>query len=246
LAPDRAETLPAHLEIDDCYFEGCGAAAAHLEAREVLLCRTTFCGNHRDFPYNEAGGQLIIDYKADNIRLKSCFVYGGAVAERTILVARGDGTRVAVAVVLGSVGIEAAGSGITVEDTVVTANSHEGIHLNGARRVVITGQRTRITGNNMARREGNASTHNVSITTTAPNARLNALSRDILFRDITCENGVVVWTNGSLPRFQLDGLQVIGCDLSGPDSRGVAVAQNPDGTSVRGDGWLIAGNTESM
>jgi hypothetical protein len=65
--------------------------------------------------------------------------------------------------------------------------------------------------------------------------RLLSLTLD----NITCENGVAVWSNGSMPRLRFDDLIVRNSDLSGPDFNGVFVGTNPDGSTLRGEGWSI-------
>jgi hypothetical protein len=186
--------------------------------------------NHRDFPYNSDGGQVEIDYKADDITVESCAILAGPSLERSKRIFR-------------CVGIEAYGSHLLLKNNRIEDNSHEGIHLDGARYVTICGNRTMIANNHTAGRLypslGRDPVQNISITTSAELAQLNVFAAGIRIEGITCEHGALVWTNGSVERLRIDGLIVTRCQFPGATGDGIVVGRNADGSSIRGAEWKI-------
>jgi hypothetical protein len=228
LADDVSRALPANLRLDECHFEDCGSAALYLEAAHVVVRACTLKRNHCDFPFDSDGGQLEIDYKSHDITVDSCAIIDGPAVERGQRLFR-------------CVGIEAYGSHLVFRNNRIEGNSHEGIHLNAASHVTIDGNDTIIANNHTARRQyasvRNDPIQNISITTTSDFAVVNALAADLQVEDITCENGILVWTNGSVEGLRIDGLKIRNCSFPGISGDGVIVGKNADGTSLRGEGW---------
>ncbi len=227
--------LPKIITLDDTLVERCGAAGIYVEGCDVRLVGTRLLGNCCDAPYDDEGGQLTVDYKTDGLVLDKCEIVGGPAFVRM----RSDGSRV----LLGAMGVEACGNNMQFRDTLIEGNGREGIQFMGARAVRVAG-RTRIFNNNLAQFRhsgfsGNPQRQNVSITTPALFASLNAVANDFAFEDTYCENGIVVWSDGSVPDLTLDALQVARCDLTGPDGSGVSIGVNSSGRSLRGANWKI-------
>jgi hypothetical protein len=240
LPPEVSARLPSAIAVVGSRFTRCGSAAIFLEGRDAAIEGCTFDTNHCDFPFNESGGQLEIDYKCEGVRVQDCRFEGRAFVRRKV----GPDQRPQE---YGAVAIEACGDSLQFIDNVVTGLAREALHLNGARRVSIAGSRTLLARNNLGasrlgwwprRAPGGG---NISITTTSEMAHLGAMARDIAVDSVRSENGIVVWSNGSVPGLKVDGVRVAASDLSGPRGRGggVSVGHNPDGSSVRGEGWEI-------
>jgi hypothetical protein len=232
--------MPRNVSIDDCLIERCGAAGVYIEGRNIQLARTQFLANLCDAPYNDEGGQLTIDYKANRVRVIKCIIVGGPCVVRL----QPDGSQK----VLGVFGVEGCGSDLRFEDTVIEGNSREGVQLLGARNVRFLG-RTRIFNNHLAQHRypsgaDNKQRQNISVSTLAAFAAVNAVAEDISLDGIVCENGLAVWCDGGVPDLKLNRLQVRGCDLSGPDHSGVAVFHGPNGQSPEGTDWCIENQLE--
>jgi hypothetical protein len=246
LPPSILSMLPSGVVFTDCFFEGCGGSAVHIEGMKVSFSDTLFLGNHCDFPYDDEGGQIVIDYKAKNIYFDSCIVMAGTQVERRSYAQDlGTGQWSLVTRLLGAVGIEASGTDLKFHNMVIAGNSREAIQLIGASDVRISGARSRLFGNNLARQrypqyaiDGGAIT-NVSITTLPSLSAVNSFSRDIAFCGGICENGVAVWSNGAVPCLKIDGIKVQNCDMSGALHSGVWIGSNPDGSSLEGEGWSL-------
>jgi hypothetical protein len=244
LDADTIAAMPTRIRAERCFFERCGDAAVYVEANDIAIIDAIFICNHCDFPYNDEGGQFTVDYRADNVRLERCMILGGPTIEREGAVGDGENAKSKTLRLLGTTGIECSGSNIFLKDVIIEGNSREALQLNGARNVFIGGARTRFINNNLASvchptYPGNAGRQGISITTTSYFSKLNAMSSDICLEEIQCENGVCVWSNGSVPQLNVDGLTVKKCDLSGPNHSGIWVGNNPDGSSIQGEHWSI-------
>lgn len=238
LAADLAAKLPAGVALTDCTLAHCGASGAFVEGRDVRFERCRWFANHRDFPFNEAGGQLVIDYKSEGITVRSCRIEAGARLTRRVAVGGADGLRFERRS-FGAVGVEASGRDLAFIDNVMTGNACEAIHLNGANGVTISGVASLYKGNHrMARRwwgrRREGATEDICITTSAHMAAVGAVSGDVSVGDIAAPAGVLVWSDGSIPGLRVDGVRVAGPHLP------VRVGLNPDGSSLRGEGWVLA------
>lgn len=235
---------PRSVRFRDCRFADCGAAGVFLEASGVTLQSCEFEGNHRDFPYNHDGGQIEIDYKSDSITVESCKVMKGISLVRGIV--RGESGADTKTQLLRVVGIEAYGSRLLFKDNRIEGQSHEGIHLNGARDVRICGRRTVIAGNQLAWTQypelQQEPRQNISVTTTESFRKRNCIAEHICMERIRCENGVIFWSDGSEPGFKIDHVVVRNCDLRGHAGSGIVICGNSDGTPVNGANWSVSGN----
>ena len=248
LPAEMGARLPSGVLAEDCAIERSGAAGISIEGRDVELRRTTLRDNHCDFPFNDNGGQLVIDYKSDGVRLDACTITGESALERSVFRADVSGGRLVGHVEsFAAVGIEASGTGLSFVDTVISGVAREAIHFDGARGVLLSGGGTRLTGNHLAARRGvepwcNGPRHNITITNSAAQLALGAKSGDIRIEDIHCEDGILVWSDGSVPGLRIDGLRLRGNALGpGPDggTGGVAIGLDRDGQSLRGADWRL-------
>lgn len=250
LTPELEARLPRGVVISQTRVSHSGASGVFVEGRDIAVEHTRFVGNHCDFPFDETGGQLVIDYKTDHMRVESCVFEGKSFVQRRV--ARLDaasGRLVHEHRRLGAVAIEASGSHLKFIDTVVTGSAREALHINGARHVVVEGGRTHFAGNHRAARHffplrfllrPREAVQNISITTTSEMAHLGAMAGDIRVSGVRCEDGITVWSDGSVPGLRVDGLRVEASNLAGCRRRGgVAVGINADGSSVQGAGWLV-------
>ncbi len=229
-----AMRLPRHIGLEACLIERCGAAGLYIEALDVTVSDTTFLQNHFDAPYDDESGQIVIDYKAGGTRLTRCHILAGGLLTRRAVAPR-DPERL-----LGTFGIEASGSDLTLKDCVISGNSREGIQLMGARNVTITG-RSRIAGNQLAALHPldiPRPLQNITATTTAHLRALGAVASGLTLNGLRCENGVVLWPHPSAPDARFDDLTVADCDLSGPGASGVFVVEGAGG-SPRGRNWQL-------
>jgi hypothetical protein len=227
--------MPDDILLENGFVERCGSAGIFIEGYNVNLGNVKLLANNWDCPYNDESGQLTIDYKADGVRVRGCEIFGGP----EILRSRPDG----VEVVIGTFGVEACGSNLWFEDTIVEGNSRDAVQILGARGVRFSG-RTRLINNHLAQHRhpsfpGHRERQNISITTNAAFAALNVLADDVTLDNVVCENGIIIWSDGSAPDWALDRLVVRNCDLSGPDYSGVAVGTDNLGRSLQGSSWLI-------
>lgn len=248
LAQADAGRLPARVRIDQCAIEDCGAAGAAIEGRDIALHRTAFRGNHRDFPFNDAGGQVVIDYKSEDVRLDACTIRGESFLHR--MVARrdtGTGESTFHPENFGAVGIEASGSKLAFTDVVIEGMAREAMHFDGARDVRIDGSATRLEGNHLAARRGEepwarGPRFGIAITTSSAQRALGAVAGDFRIEGIRCEGGILVWSDGSVPGLRIDGIHVAGADLrAGPGTApgGLVAGLDADGHSLRGKDWTL-------
>ena len=250
LTDDIAQRLPGNVRIEGCAIEDCGAAGASIEGRDILVRRTVFCGNHRDFPFNDCGGQLVIDYKADDVRIEGCTIRGEAFLRR--MVARHDAGTGGYAVTeqaFASVGIEASGSRLTFTDVVIEGMAREAMHFDGAHDVLINGAATRLEGNHLAARRGEepwsrGPRSGIAITTSSGQLALGAKAGEFRIEGIRCEGGILVWSDGSVPGLRVDGVHVAGSELhAGPEMSpgGLVVGVDASGCSLQGENWRLEG-----
>lgn len=237
--PQSAAALrPRRLAVDRCRFENCAGPALYVEAEDLEVSRCRFRGNHGGFPHNCDGGQIIIDYKAASVTVSESEILDGPWRLRRVPQGAGAAEQ---ELLLRVVGIEASGQGLRFDSIVVSGNSHEGLHFNGASDVLVTG-RTRLVQNHTARNAiaslATEPDQNLSITTTQRYAGLNAFARNITVDGIRCENGIIVWSNGSVPDLRVDGLKVAPAFFQDETAR-LVVTTNPDGTSLRGASWDV-------
>lgn len=232
--PEHLARLPRDIVLEDCLIERCGAAGLYLEALNVAVTNTTFLQNHWDAPYDDESGQVVIDYKAVTTVFSGCHIISGGVLLRRAIETNGENR------MLGTFGIEASGKDLTLKDCIISGNPREGIQLMGARDVKIIG-RSRIIGNQQATGQSideQRPMQNVSVTTTAELRRVNALAGNLTLNGLRCENGVIIWPHPSAQDIRFDGLTVHECDLSGPESTGICVADS-GGSSLRGQNWQV-------
>jgi hypothetical protein len=243
LPDDLAALQPRQIAIDHCEISKCGAAAVFVEAREVSISHAMLVGNHREFPYNHDGGQIEVDFKGHDVRIEECEIREGPHLERTVIAPATDGQGwQRRQQVFRSVGIEVYGSAVLIRDCRIERNAHEGVHLNGARDVVIRGASTFVGNNHTARTVYRAVRHDprqdITITTTDEYHRLQAQARNLRLEDIVTDGGLLVWSNGSVPRLVIDEVVLSRCrTMRARDP--VVVGTNPDGSSLRGSGWRI-------
>ena len=248
LAEADAARLPVRVRVDDCTIADCGAAGASIEGRDIAFNRTAFHGNHRDFPFNDAGGQVVIDYKSQDVRLEACTIRGESSLTR--MVARRDAGTGEFAMrpeSFGAVGIEASGSNLAFTDVVIEGMAREAMHFDGARGVRIDGSATRLEGNHLAARRGEepwsrGPRFGIAITTSSGQSALGAMSGDFRIDGIRCEGGILVWSDGSVPDLRVDGIHVVGADLrAGPGTApgGLVAGLDAAGRSLRGDDWTL-------
>lgn len=236
LDPAFEAILPQWIRIEDSQIERCGSAGVYLEGRDLHLERTRLVSNCYDAPYDDEGGQLTIDYKTRGLTVRDCAIVAGGEVVRS---GPGGGENL-----LGAFGVEACGEDLHFEDTLIEGNAREGVQILGGRGIRFSG-RTRIVNNHLAQHRhpgfpGHRQRQNLSITTTSPYAAVNAIADDIELDGVTCENGLMVWSDGSLPDLVLDRLRVVDCDLTGPDHEGVVAGDNHRGGSLRGPRWRIS------
>jgi hypothetical protein len=242
-----AQKRPQEISIRNCLIENCGASGIYLEAAQVKIDACTLRGNHGDFPFNHDGGQLEIDYKSEDIEVQNCSILNAPSLARTIISYNPiEDAWQPRSQILRAVGIEAFGAKMRFFDNRIERNSHEGIHFNGASQVWITGTKTQIRANHTAHHLfpelGPDPQQNISITTQAAYRDLNAVARGFLIEGIQCENGIMFWSDGSVPDLTVDEVTVRGCNLRGSAGSGVIISQNAAGGSIEGRGWLIEGN----
>jgi hypothetical protein len=247
LSKELKERQPQGVHLHNCRIEECGAAGLYLEAAEVAISSCIFSGNHRDFPYNCDGGQIEIDYKADSITIDSCSILDGpSLCRKTVptppLVQPEDQRTT----LFRTVGIEACGRRLFFKNNHLEGNSHEGIHFNGARHVRICGSNTRIKDNHKAAHGNNTLAceprQNISITTSAEYWNLNARAENFRIEEILCENGIIFWSDGSVPELRLDHVAIQNCDLRGKEGRGIVICDNQAQRSLQGVNWDVSGN----
>jgi len=116
--------------------------------------------------------------------------------------------------------------------------------VDGAHCVRVTGRGTRLEGNHRAARRGvepwrRGPRNNITLTTSAGQAALGMRAGDIEIDGIYCEDGILVWSDGSLPGWRLHGLAIASSDFGGAPGDGVAVGLDGSGRSLRGEGWRI-------
>jgi hypothetical protein len=243
-----AARLPLGVRVDDCAIADCGAAGASIEGRDIAFRRTAFRGNHRDFPFNDAGGQVVIDYKSEDIRLEGCTIRGESSLHR--MVAHRDANTGEVTMRpegFGAVGIEASGSKLVFTDCVIEGMAREAMHFDGAHGVRIDGAATRLEGNHLAARRGEepwarGPRFGIAITTSSGQRALGAMSGDVRVEGIRCEGGILVWSDGSVPGLRIDGIHVVGADLrAGPDTApgGLVAGLDAAGHSLQGRDWTL-------
>jgi hypothetical protein len=243
-----AARLPLRVRVEDCAIADCGAAGASMEGRDIAFRRTAFRGNHRDFPFNDAGGQVVIDYKSEVIRLEGCTIRGESSLRR--MVAQRDAMTGAIAMrpeSFGAVGIEASGSNLAFTDCVIEGMAREAMHFDGAHGVRIDGAATRLEGNHLAARRGEepwvrGPRFGIAITTSSGQRDLGAIAGDFRVEGIRCEGGILVWSDGSVPGLRIDGIHLVGADLrAGPDTApgGLVAGLDAAGHSLQGRDWTL-------
>lgn len=240
-----AARLPAAILAEDCEVSACGAAGVSVEGHGVTLRRLRLDGNHRGFPFNDSGGQLVIDYKSDGVRVEACEITGESCLERPVpWTDPATGESCVRMQSFAAVGIEASGSRLEFADLVVRGMAREALHVDGAHCVRVTGRGTRLEGNHRAARRGvepwrRGPRNNITLTTSAGQAALGMRAGDIEIDGIYCEDGILVWSDGSLPGWRLHGLAIASSDFGGAPGDGVAVGLDGSGRSLRGEGWRI-------
>lgn len=246
LSAEQEKRLPQKILVQRSSVKGAGAAGIAIEARSAVFHDVTLADNHRDFPFNDSGGQFIIDYKSENIRLEDCTVRGESYQRRPVMKFDPDTERwKAIEVEFAAVGIEASGRNLTFVNLVVTGSAREAVHFNGASHVRLEGVRTLLSDNHRAaRRSGSAwatsSLQDISITTTVEQSVVGSSAHHYVFDGICVEGGVLVWSNGSVPEFRLDGLQSRRCDFGArTPAQAIVAGLGTDGLTTRGAGWRI-------
>lgn len=234
LSADYVSRAPRGVCIDNVLVERCGSAGVYVEGRAIHLDRTRLVANCWDAPGNDESGQLTIDYKADDVRLKDCSIVGAPEIVRLFP----DGGKA----LYGAFGIEACGSNISIENTIIEGNSREAVQIVGGRRIKFL-PGTMLLNNNLAQFRhpelcASAGRQSISITTLASSAADNALADDITLDGVYCQNGLMVWSDGGAPEWVLETLVVSNSDLSGPDNSGVVEGGIGD-KSLRGTHWSI-------
>lgn len=239
--------LPREISLRHCRVENCGGPGVYLDAAAVTMEDCLLQGNHSDFPHNHDGGQLEITYRSEDVLVRDCAILNAPSLRRTHCApGRQSCQAEGRARILRAVGIEAFGRRLRFEDNRLEGNSHEGLLLNGASDVRIYGSRTHIASNHTAaelfpelREEPR---QNISVTTLAAQAALGAVAGDIAVEGIRCENGLMFWSDGSVPDLHFHGITVRDCDLRGKAGSGLFVGNNAAGRSLRGEGWLVESN----
>ncbi len=242
-----ASRRPHEIRIRDSVVEDCGASGIYLEAARVEIHGCTLAGNHCDYPFNEEGGQIEIDYKADDVEVRECTISNAPCLRRSLMVFDDERREWQQQVrLLRAVGIEAFGQNLRFIDNIIERNSHEGIHLNGANRVCISGGNTCLRGNHTAQTEFpelvGEPLQNVSVTTLEGQRALGAIAGDLRIEGIRCENGIMFWSDGSIPDLTIDHVIVRNCDLRGHPEGGLHIGRSASGQSIRGTGWKIEKN----
>jgi hypothetical protein len=144
-----------------------------------------------------------------------------------------------------AVGIEASGSRLEFVDLVVRGMAREALHVDGVRGLRVAGRGTRLEGNHLAARRGaepwcRGPRNNITVTTSAGPAGLGMATGDIEIDGIRCEDGVLVWSDGSVPGLRIHGVRIASSDLGGAGrGDGVVVGLDEAGRSLRGEGWQI-------
>lgn len=234
------ERLPAQVRISDSTIESCGASGLAIEGTGIRVSRTIFQNNHCDFPFNENGGQIVIDYKASDVVLDECMLVGGGLVSRPVFVQSGwphqEHQRIEN---FASVGIEASGSDLVFKNLVVRNSPREAIHIDGAHRVRIEGGNSSLENNHVAAAAGiypwsEGPRHNISITTSEMQRALGCEAADIQIVDIRCEDGVLLWSDGSIRGLQIPRVSIVRSDLAGKHSEGLTVGLNAEGRSLLG------------
>lgn len=226
---------PRSITLEAVTIERCGAAGLFSEAIDVSVLGCRFLENCHDAPYDDEGGQVTADYKSDGLHIRDSLIIGAPAFVRR----RRNGETV----LLGAFGIEACGSNLLVENTIIEGNSREGVQIVGARNVALR-RGVRLFNNHMAQVRwpdypGHGPRPGVSITTTREMAEVGAMAADITLEDVRCENGLGVWSDGQVPGMRLHGLVVTHCDLGGPDHQGIYVGLDSEGESVAGLRWSL-------
>lgn len=226
---------PQNITVVRSLIEKSGAAGIHTEGIGVQFDAVHLISNCYDAPYNDEGGQLTIDYKADDTLVSRCVIVAGGEVVRP----QSTGNMA----VHGCFGAEVCGTNVVFKDTIIEGNPREGVQIFGGSNVRFLGA-SRIVNNHLAQmRHANHGGHperqNVSITTNQYFADLNAVSDNILFDGTTIQNGVILWSDGSLPDMTLKTLSASAVDFSGPDHSGIACGENANGASLRGPNWVL-------
>ena len=242
-----AQKRPQEISIRNCLIENCGASGIYLEAARVKIDSCTLRGNHGGFPFNHDGGQLEIDYKSEDIAVQECSILNAPSLARTIMTYNPiENAWEPRSQILRTVGIEAFGGKLRFFNNRIERNSHEGIHFNGASQVWIAGTKTQIRANHTAHSLfpvlGPDPQQNISITMQAGYRDLNAVARGFLIEGIQCENGIMFWSDGSVPDLTVDEVTIRDCNLRGSAGSGVVIGKNAAGGSIEGRGWQIKGN----
>lgn len=235
LSQGDRDSAPQNISVVNSLIEKCGAAGIHTEGIGVRFEAVHLISNCHDAPYNDEGGQLTIDYKADDTLVRRCVIVAGGEVVRQAK----DGT----AVVHGCFGAEVCGSRVVFDDTTIEGNPREGVQIFGGRDIQFLGS-TRVLNNHLAQLRhtnhlGHPERQNVSITTNRFFSDRNARSNKIRFDGATIQNGVIVWSDGSLPGLTLETLTADRSDFSGPDHSGIACGLNADGNPLRGANWVL-------
>lgn len=200
------ERLPKNIKLENCIIEKSGAAGLYIDAVHCLIKKSYLLQNHFDAPYDDESGQVVIGYKSNNIKIIKCTILSGSIVKR-------NNIDFSDRKFLGTFGIEASGNGLVFEDLIISGHYREGIQFLGASNVDIVGNGTRIVNNHIY--DGGESAiennPNISISTTAQLRDLGAISKNFNIRDISCENGLVVWKHPSAPELIVEGVVVENC-----------------------------------
>jgi hypothetical protein len=189
LDADAEALLPRHVSVATAHFTRCGASAIFAEAVDLLVTDSTFDTNHCDYPFQEGGGQINLDYKSSKLKFERCRVYGAQAKVSA------DGYRL-----LSSVGLEVAASDLELVEVEISDQVREAIHFDGSRNVRLSGCKFRRNNSGQALYEALAlqPACNVSITTSSQSRAHGHAADDFLFEECEIDAGVIVWCSDNL------------------------------------------------
>ncbi len=237
LNDEQKQQQPSNIHIENCTFSKTGASATHIDGRSVSFFDCNFSGNHCDFPYNESGGQVAIDYKSSNILIKSCAIKNGPwLARNTSLIDIKN-----TPTLLGSCGIELAGENIQLIDNEISGNATEAIHINGARQLWITGSNTNIHNNQQLIKAKNlaGAVEDIAITASMHFVELNSKTHGIYINGINIEHGVIIWSDQTITDLRLDQLVICNNSSTKQKTLTVKIQKNKNGKSLLGENCMV-------
>jgi hypothetical protein len=229
----QKQQQPSNIRVERCIFLQTGASATHIDGQSISFLYCDFLENHCDFPYNESGGQIAIDYKSSDILIKGCVINNGPWLERNISLTPHNSQKK----YLGACGIELAGENIQLIDNEIAGNATEAIHINGASNVWFAGTKTKIYNNQQLIRTKklNGALEDIAITSSYQFSELNATTKDIYINNINIENGIIIWSDHTIPDLKIH--QMIICNNSSTLHRKlpVKIQNNKAGKSLLGN-----------